>query len=233
MAERRITRQQMKHDEIADTLTAWSQWIEEHWQFAALVVGGAIAAVLAAYGVTTWMQSSSAARASELARASSLLGAEVVAQGAKPADPLAPTFATAAARDEAALVAIDAYVRDYGEDGRALTYRGVALTRLGRNSEAEATLTRAIEAALPVDVGIARHAQASCALARGDFATAVQRFSALVDAPPPGYPVDLLLAELARSQELAGHPEEAARTRERIAAEFPNSPVADALRSRT
>jgi TolA-binding protein len=231
MSDRRITRQEMKHDEVADTLGHWMNWIEDNWQKSLAAVVGLILFILLAFTAMNWSRSSNEAKSAELGKAASVLGAGVQAEGANPTDPLSPTFATAKARDEAALAGIDAYVARNGQDATAAYYRGVALMRLGRGSEAEEALKKASEGSQVQIAGLARHAMASCAMTRGDWATAEQRLKDLVATPPAGYPVDLLLLELARAQKAGGKAEDARATEERLRAEFPDSPVTAELRS--
>jgi TolA-binding protein len=229
MADRRITRQEIKHDEVADQLGGVLNWVEDNWQLALGIVAGIIVVALGSYGLVTWMKHSGEARSAELGKAASVLGASVQAEGARPTDPLSPSFASEKARDEAALAAIDAYVARNGTDSSAAYYRGVALMRLGRAAEAEESLTKAAGDSSSPLAGLARHALASVAMTRNDWATAEQRLNDLVQSPPAGYPKDLLMAELARAQRAGGKTAEARATEESLKTQFPDSPMVSEL----
>ncbi|KAB2963520.1 MAG: hypothetical protein F9K18_08465, partial [Thermoanaerobaculia bacterium] len=94
-----LTREDLKRNELGEALEAGVHFAEGHLKMLVGVLGGLAALAVVVWGV--W-----AFRSSRVEKANELLGealrvaeAEVVATGAKPADPVAPTFASAAARE--------------------------------------------------------------------------------------------------------------------------------------
>src|SRR5262245_23915773 len=124
---RRISRQEMKHDEFVDTMGRLSLWMEQNWQQAATVAAGVVVVAIAAFGVSGWLAHSRESARQELARATAILNAPVLAAGANPSDSVSRTFPTRQARAQAALTAIDAAQPSGVAKPLADYFRGVAL----------------------------------------------------------------------------------------------------------
>jgi len=230
---KRITRQDMKHDEFVDTMGRVSLWIEQNWQQAAAVVGGLVLLMIVGFAVTSWMSHSREAARQKVARATSLINAPVVESGANPSDPVAPTFPSRTARAQATLSALDAAQPSGAAHPLADYFRGVALLQLNRASDAESAFQSAVGGATdPMLKGLARHGVASAAALRGDLAGAAQKLRELADRPE-GYPKDLALYELSRVQKQAGKAQDANQTLQQLAKEFPDSPLVEATRAVT
>jgi tetratricopeptide (TPR) repeat protein len=227
MAYRRITRQEMKHDEFVDFMTRATMIIEERWKEVAIGIGLVFVVIVMILFGFTWLSRSREAAKDELALAESVLNAPVLSQGANPSDPLNPTFPTESARAEAALERLEGLAGRRGQIGAlASYYRGVALIRLARSEEAEAALQDAMDKSTdPLLTGLIRHALASAASARGDLATAEQRLREMTEAEDAVYPKDVILHELASILELEGRSEEADKLFEQIVEDYPDSPL--------
>ena len=211
MVTRRITRQEMKHDEFLDLMSRLTLLFEQNWRQLAVYSGCAVAIVLAGVGIFAWTVHSRTLAEAELARASSLLFSPVQEKDA---------------RDEAALAALKNAGKSGGTVGSlAAYYQGVALLRLSRASEAEAAFQQAIAGAKDsVLRGLIQHALATTAAQRGDLATAEQRFREMAQ-QETGYPKDLVLFDLAKILDQQGKAQEASQIRQQLAKEFPDSPL--------
>lgn len=234
MADRRITRQDMKKDEFVDTVERWTHALEDNWKQVAAIGGGLAAVVLIAAGGYWWHSSSLAEAREALARASATLDAPIVSEGANPADTVNPTFSSERERSEAALNALDAFEAQHGAgpDGLAAYYRGIALLRLSRGADAEASFSDALAAATnPTVRGLVRQGMASAASEQGDDAKAETILRELSTEPPAGYPQDLVLFELSRVLDREGKTDEAEQVKQRLRTEHPDSPLVGRIRT--
>ncbi|PYT09879.1 MAG: hypothetical protein DMF49_00845 [Acidobacteria bacterium] len=226
MVTRRITRQEMKHDEFLDLMSRLTLLFEQNWRQLAVYSGCAVAIVLAGVGIFAWTVHSRTLAEAELARASSLLFSPVQEKDAEAGLRPGAAFASDHARDEAALAALKNAGKSGGTVGSlAAYYQGVALLRLSRASEAEAAFQQAIAGAKDsVLRGLIQHALATTAAQRGDLATAEQRFREMAQ-QETGYPKDLVLFDLAKILDQQGKAQEASQIRQQLAKEFPDSPL--------
>ena len=230
---RRISRHEMRHDEFVDTMGQFSLWVEKNWQQVGAIAGGVVLLIVVIFGVSTWVSHARANATERLARATALLNAPILAAGANPSDPIAPSFPNRAARAQASLTALDAANPSSAARPLAEYFRGVALLQLDKAAEAEAAFQKAADSADQALLkGLARQGLAAAAEKKGDLAGAEQKLRTLADSPE-GYPKDLVLYELSRVQTQAGRPADANQTLQQLAKEFPDSPLAAESRAVT
>src|SRR5262249_25367146 len=139
------------------------------------------------------------------------LNGAVVPTGADPLSPTAPTYATEAERDKAALESFTKLANSYGgrPEGRvAKYYEGVLLARTGNAKDAETALTAFVggsSSSLMTD--LANVQLAGLYAQRGDLDGAAKMYSKIADAKGP-YPRDWALYYLAGTQEKQGKKDE-------------------------
>ena len=232
MADRRITRQDMKRDEVRDFFSQVVEYVEKNWQKVLGAIGGGLALILVIYAVMGWMSSARADADAAVGIAAAKLSAPVVAPGTPDSDPARQagvTFPTAKARDEAALTAIDAAASSASGTNASLLsyYRGIALIRLDRGGEAVDSLQKAVDGlSEPTMKNLAKQALGSAARQKGDYAKAEQMFRELSTGTASGYPQDVALNDLARTLDAEGKTKEAEDVRQQIVRDFADSSIA-------
>lgn len=223
-----LSRQDLKRNELGEALEAGIHYAEDHLRTILLAAGGLLVVALAGWGVFAW-QSSRKANANELlARALSVAGAEVVESGARPDDPLRPSFASESARRARALELFTELEDRYGSTsvGRvANVYLGEAAYEAGDRERAR----RYWEAYLEGDARSAVAATVRVNLFRLDreegkaeaLAATLQK---LLEDPARSLPGDVLLYQLALTHDQLGRTAEARAAYRRIVDEHPQSP---------
>ena len=224
---KRAERHHLKEDPLAVRLRALQESARGgRWAAAAaaavlgLVVGG---------GFLGWQQWRSARASELLAAAMAVVEAPVAPAdaGESAAGTPAGGYPSEAARLETAvprlLEAADAYPGL--PQGIAARYQAaVALGALGRDAEAGEQYGRLIEVAGDGIYGrMARLGRAETHLHAREYADAIALLEAESRAADAEFPVDAVLMRLGESYRLAGRPEEAARTFQRLVDEFPAS----------
>jgi tetratricopeptide (TPR) repeat protein len=223
----RIERKKIKQDEFVSEGMRIFQWVEDHPTQLLVGAGVFVALVVAAWAGSAWMRSRDQRAADLLARGQAALDAPVVQTGAKPDDPYAPSFASAADRSRAATERLATAAAAGGKPAAVAAYlEGVALLDKGDPNGAIATLEKA-SAALKGDGTVGPLAQAVLASA---YDRAGQREKALaawrqLGEKDSGYPRDMALLGLARTLEGAGQKDEATKTWREIVDSYPDSPV--------
>jgi tetratricopeptide (TPR) repeat protein len=223
----RSERKKIKQDEFISEGMRVFQWIEDHPTQLLVGAGLFVALVLAAWGGSVWMRSRDQRAADLLSRGQAALEAPVVKTGAKPDDPYAPSFASAAERSRAATERLARAAAVGGKPAALAAYlEGVALLEKGDPAAAIATLEKAA-AELKGDATIGPLADAVLAAA---YDRAGQREKALaawrkLAEKDSGYPRDMALLGLAQTLEGAGQKDEATRTWREIVDSYPESPA--------
>ena len=221
-----MTRHDMKQDDLVTVLERTKSYVDKN-PVMVRNIGMAVAAVIVLGGAFWWWRTSNAAAAADLMReAQARLNGPIVPTGADPLSPSAPSYASEAERDKAALESFTKLAQDYGRsaEGRvAQYYQGALLARAGRGQEAEATLTAFIgHSSSGLMADLAKVQLADLKAQRGDLDGAANIYSEVADANG-AYPRDLALYYLATTQEKQGKTAEAAKTFGMLAKEFPNS----------
>ncbi len=227
---RKLERQELKRNELNDAVEASVEFAERHLKAILLALGGAGLAALAAWGVWGWHQS-------RVAQASELLGdalrvaqAEVVDSGAKPDDPVHPTFASESARDARARQLFERTANRFPSSGA-----GIAATlwlgdrafadgdRAGARKLWQKVVDSGAEGAFAVS---ARVDLDRLDREEGKSEDLLTELKKELDDGTSGVPADVLLAEIARTYEALGKSADALATWRRLLDEHSDSPYA-------
>jgi TolA-binding protein len=214
----KISRKDLKHDELVEAAFDLGEWIQKHRRNL-LIGGGAAVAVLVIAGAwLAWSAKSEAAAKEAFAEGLRLYGATdsrtSVAQAPKAAD------------YPGALAAFEKAARSGGSSsvGRvAELYRGATLLRMGRAGEAAPVLeeaARSLDDRRASNSAKALLAQAYEASGSDDRAATVLRELAT---DKSGYPADLALLDLARLLRKQGKLDEARQALQDLLARYPQS----------
>ena len=232
----RLTRREMKRDEVREGLGHVVDYVRDHGRELVLAIA-AVAMLAAATG--GWMlyrgQRLQAAN-NELAHAILLYQAPIDAVAPQPEDPTAPSFAGESERDEAARAAFER-VRERFGGGRvgavAAAYLAEMATRAGdlataRELWTEAERTR--NSALTTEMLLNRLAADR---AEGRAEEALAELQAMLDGGSDRLPTDVVLDQMATTLESLGREDEALEIYQRIVDEFPQSAYSLRARDRT
>jgi tetratricopeptide (TPR) repeat protein len=187
-------------------------------------------------GYTFWRERGNQQAAGLMSEAMTIMQARVVSPAApapsKPAAPATPpeagTYPTETAKREAALpkflAAADAYPNT--ALGLAARYHAASLlTALGRLPEAEQRYGEVIDrAGTGIYAEMARMGRAEVQAMAGKHKEAIAAWEELSKKTTSEVPQDAVLLQLARTYKLAGRPDDAMKTYQRVIDEFPTSP---------
>lgn len=226
----RLTRKEMKRDELSTALGRGYDYAESHVRNILLVLGATVAVGLLV-GLFFMYRNSRAEEAGQaLTKALEVYMAPIDPAAPKPDDPQAPTFADTAARQAKAKTLFQALHDDYGS-----TISGdIAAIYLAQIAMAEGQPDRARELwseFLEEHEGHLLAGETRVNLLRldrsqGKAQQVADQLAAMLDDPEPPLPQDIILSELAATQEQLGKKEAAIQSYERLTTEFPQSPFA-------
>lgn len=232
----RLTRQDMKRNELSTALGRGYEYAESHGRSILLAAGAALALVLIA-GLFFMYRNSRAEKASTaLARAIEVYQAPIDPAAPKPDDPVSPTFADEAARQARAKTLFQELYDDYGS-----TVAGdVAAVYLAQIAMAEGQPDRARELwneflADHEDHLLAGQTRVNLLRldrSQGKAAEVEQTLSDMAVESEPALPMDVILSELAQTQEQLGKTQEAVQTYQKIIDDHPQSPYAREARQK-
>lgn len=236
MSPKRLTRKEIKEDAIQDALTQVYDGLAKNTK---VLMGVALALALVAAGVYAW-QVFSSGRSDEIqqrfAEALDVYHAPLASEVSPDAEKPKIQFETAAERNGKALEAFSALAKDFsGTRVGAFSQYYVALVEhdMGQNDKATTDLEALIASSPEPEVAaLARNALASFHLAAGETQQAIAVWKTMVDSPPQKFPVDGVLANLARAYEEVGDKEEALKLYRRLVAEFPQNSEARQFQSK-
>ena len=230
----RLTRKEMKRDELSTALGRGYDYAESHVRNILLVLGAAVAVGLLV-GLFFMYRSGRAEEAGKaLTQALEVYQAPIDPAAPKPDDPEAPTFADVAARQAKAKALFQALHDDYGSTIAGDIAGDIAAIYLAQIAMAEGQPDRARELwneFLEEHEGHLLAGQTRVNLLRldrsqGKAQQVADQLAAMLDDPEPPLPQDIVLSELAVTQEQLGKKKEAIQSYERLATEFPQSPFA-------
>ncbi|MCM2269366.1 MAG: tetratricopeptide repeat protein [Thermoanaerobaculia bacterium] len=229
-----LRREDLKRNELGEALEAGVHYAEDHLKTILWIAGGVLGAALLVWAVMAWRGTRDERGNRALGEALRVAEAPVVDSGAKPTDAEAPSFASEAARAARAKELFEAVVARHGGTAAGAAAR-LWLADVALVAGDAATARRQWEAYLDdaPDGALAATAQRNVwaldrAEGKGEVAlAAIQR-----DLERGGrkLPADVLLWELATTQQALGRSAEAAAAWRRIGEEHPNSPFADEAR---
>lgn len=226
----RLTRQDMKRNELSTALGKGYDYAESHGK-SILIAAGAVLALGVLAGLFYMYRESRAEKGNTaLAHAIEVYQAPIDPAAPKPDDPLSPTFADVAARQSKARALFQELRDEYGS-----TVAGdIAAVYLAQIAMAENQPDRARE--LWNDfldehgdhllAGETRVNLLRLDRSQGKGQEVVQTLTAMLDETEPPLPMDVILNELAATQEQLGKTQEAVQSYQRIVDEFPQSPYA-------
>jgi predicted negative regulator of RcsB-dependent stress response len=232
----RLTRQDMKRNELSTALGKGYDYAESHGRTILIAAGAVVAAALLA-GLFYMYRGGQAEKANTaLAHAIEVYQAPIDPAAPKPDDPVSPTFADAAARQTKAKALFEELHDKYGS-----TVAGdVAAVYLAQIAVAENQPDRARELwngfldkhGDHLLAGETRVNLLRLDRSQGKAQEVADTLTAMLDESEPPLPMDVVLNELAVTQEQLNKTQEAVQSYQRIVDEFPQSPYAREARER-
>jgi tetratricopeptide (TPR) repeat protein len=226
----RITRRELKRNELAETFGRTVDYVSHHRRgaFEALAAAGVVLAIAAAFFLFRGWRERQAGR--ELSAALEILETPLAKDAA--AAPGARTFASAADRERAATDRL----KEAAEKGRTAAGRAaqvILAARLEKAAQSTEALAKAARDA-QAEVAVAAEIDAARLLtATGKSTEAIDRLKRAIESPKSAAPKDALLFALAETYEKAGATVDARSTYQRLVNDYPNSPYLTDARSRS
>lgn len=222
-----LTRKEMKRDELATAMGRGMEYAESHAR--TFLIGLGVVALLAVlFLVARVFLGGRSEEASEaLSRALKVYQAPIEATGAKPDDPKNPTFADPEARRTRARQLFEEVRNDYGMSNAA-DVAGLYLAQIaaeeGKLGQARELWTEFVDDN-PDNIlaGEARVNLIHLDRQEKKGEELATRLKALLEEEEPGLPKDVILFELATTQEELGRKQEALQSWRRITEEYPES----------
>ena len=238
-------REHLKHNEAADALVAASSFAARHGRTLVLTAVAALLLVGAVFGYRAFQARTEERAQAQLAQAVEILNAPVApapAPGATPAaaTPAAATsgtYATEAARTDAALKQLLATAEQFGRTDAGLRARYYAASLYAESNRpkdaADAYQKVRDDAGTSTLMGrMASLGLASMQVRQKQFDPAIKTLQELSQRRDGPLPVDAVLVQLAEAYQQAGRAAEATQTLQRVIDEFPQSPYAADARQR-
>lgn len=224
----RLTRKEIKRDEFATALGRGVDYAESHVRTILYAVGGVLLLLAIGVGIYFFLGSRARKANEALSYALKVDQAPIQATGAKPNDKAEPSFATEAARDAKSKELFTALHNDFGGT-EAGDVAGLYLAQIAAD---EGQLDRARELWSDFvdehgDHALAGEARLNLfALDRkqGKGEDLVTRLRGMLEESEPPLPKDVLLHEMAITQEQLGRPQEAVAAYQQIVDDYPQSP---------
>lgn len=232
----RLTRREMKRDEVAEALGRTVEYSRSHVRMLLIAIGALVVVALAAVGVWLW-RANAAERANErLAAALEVYQAPVVTADAKPDDPEEPSFASEEARRQRAG---ELFEEVGGGSGGAADVAQVYLGQIAAESGDTAHAREHWEQFLErhgdhVVAGSVRVSLIGLDRAEGQSERVASDLEAMLDVTPEERPLpgDVVLYELGKTYEALGRDEDAESIYQRLLEEYPRSAFAGEARTK-
>ena len=222
-----LTRKEMKRDDFATAVGRGMEYAESHAR--TLLVGLGVVALLAILFVAgrIFLGNRGEQAHEALSRALKVYQAPIEATTAKPDDPKTPSFPDSEARRNRAKQLFEAVRSDYGMSAAA----DVAGLYLAQIAAEEGQLDKARELwnefvddnSKNILAGEARVNLIHLDRQQGKGEDLTQRLKAMLEQEEPGLPKDVILYELATTQEELGRKQEALVSWRRLTEEYPES----------
>jgi tetratricopeptide (TPR) repeat protein len=226
----RLTRQDMKRNELSTALGKGYDYAESHGR-TIIIAAGAVLALAILAGLFYMYRGNQAEKSNTaLARAIEVYQAPIDPAAPKPDDPLSPTFADEAARRTKAKALFQELHESYGStvagDVAAIYLAQIAMAENQPDRAREFWNAFLDEHGNHLLAGETRVNLLRLDRSQGKGQEVVQTLTAMMDEAEPPLPMDVILNELAATQEQLGKTQEAVQTYQRIIDEFPQSPYA-------
>lgn len=229
-------RDYLKHNEAADAVVAATSFASQHGRTLGLAVVAVLLLVGAVFGYRAFAARTEERAQGELAKAVEILNAPVTPLGVG-TTASAGSYATEAARAEAALKQLRSTADQFGRTDaglRARYYAASLLAESNKPQEAAAAYEQVRDAA-GASTLLGRMASlglASMQVRQKQFDPAIKTLQELSQRRDGPLPVDAVLVQLADAYQQAGRAAEASQTLQRVIDEFPQSPYAADARQR-
>lgn len=224
----RVTRKDMKRDDFAAAVGRSVEYAESHVRLIVYAVGAVLLLVALGIALRAYLGHRQEEAGQELAAAMKVYQAQVVAMGAKPTDPTAPTFPNEAARRTEAKKLFEKVRDGYGTTDAAdvaSLYLAQIAADEGKLDEARTLWTDFVDdQGDSILAGEARLNLIHLDRQQGKGEQVVQDLRAMVDKSDAPLPQDIVLNELGLTLEQLKRPQEAIPLYRRIVDEFPQSP---------
>ncbi|HYU31676.1 MAG TPA: tetratricopeptide repeat protein [Thermoanaerobaculia bacterium] len=222
-----LTRKEMKRDDFATAVGRGMEYAESHVR--TLLLGLGVVALLAVLFVVgrIFLGNRGEQANEELARAMKVYQAPVDATSPKPDDPKSPSFPDATARRNRAKQLFETVQSDYGRTDAA-DMAGLYLAQIaaeeGQLDKARELWTRFVDDN-PKNIlaGEARVNLMHLDRQQGKSEDLAQRLKAMMEQDEPGLPKDVVLYELATTQEQLGRKQDALQSWRKLTEEYPES----------
>jgi predicted negative regulator of RcsB-dependent stress response len=231
-----LTRKDMKRDDFATAMGRGMEYAESHAR--TLIIGlGVVALVAVLFLVGRVFMANRGEQANEaLARAMKIYQAPLDAASPKPDDPTSPTFPEAGARRARAKQLFEEVRNDYGSTESA-DLAGLYLAQIaaeeGQLDKARELWTDFVDDnGDSILAGQARINLIQLDRQQGKNEELSQRLKSMLEQEEPGLPKDVVLFELATTQEQLGRKQEALQSYRRLSEEYPESPYRSAAQQK-
>jgi tetratricopeptide (TPR) repeat protein len=223
-----LTRKEMKRDDLATAVGKGMDYAENHAR--TLLIGlGVVALVAVLFLVGRVFLGNRAEKANEaLSHAMKVYQAPLEATAPKPDDPKSPTFADAEARRNRAKQLFEAVRKDYGSSDSA-DMAGLYLAQIAAD-EGQLDRARELWSGFVDDnpknllAGEARINLIHLDRQQDKGEDLMQRLKSMLEQEEPGLPKDVVLFELATTQEELGRKQDALQSWRKLSEEYPESP---------
>lgn len=232
----RLTRQDMKRNELSTALGKGYEYAESHGRTLLMAVGALLAAALLVGLFYMYRNNQAEQGNTDLAKAIEVYQAPLDPAAPKPDDPVNPTFADSAARQAKAKELFQKLRDDYGStvagDVAAVYLAQIAVAE-GKPDEARQLWNDFLnDHGDHLLAGETRVNLIRLDRSQGKAKEVEQTLTAMLDEAEPPLPLDIVLNELALTQEQLNKTQEAVQSYQRIVDEFPQSPYARDARQR-
>ena len=229
MAGVKITRKEIKRDELATTIGSLAGILEGHRRSLAIAAAALLLLALAVVGGVWFSHGREADSLTALASVQKAVSAQS-AEEATPGQSGAARYATRHERFQDVLRLADQVLTDHPSSRAARWasyYKAVALKELGSHDDALKEVMSLTGSTQDEFVSAsARVLQAQIQEAKGDLAGAAEVYANLAASAPTRFPIDFALINQARLLDAQGRKEEALEVYRRVSQDFPESPFA-------
>jgi tetratricopeptide (TPR) repeat protein len=218
----RLTRQEMKRDEVMESLGSVIGYIRTHPKVALGVVAGILVAGLAVLGVVRYRAHQTAMANDALAKALDIIHAPVgpEVQGD-------PSFKTEAERDEKASAALTGVIEAYGSTGAAQSARLLLAAQVASEGDLDRAMSLWREVKKEGSGSVAAEAELNLIMQLRNAGKSEEVMTMLREQMQNNegpLPPDVVMGELAETLQQSGKSAEAEQLRQKLAESYPNSP---------